>query len=132
MATTIITGTDFSLSVDSDSYDAQASSVTLSRTVDRQTYNVLDGQVYKTLQNTAELTVEMFADWGAVGSLCEALWNAADSAPDTALAFTFTANGVAYSGDVYPSFPEISGTSPDAATVTVTMTVDQGIVTVAP
>lgn len=132
MATTIIKGSgDFSVEIDADDYNAQVSSVTLSRTVDRQTYNVLDGQVYKTLQATAELSLEMFADWGATGSLCEALWNATDTAPDTTLPFTVTVNGVAYSGDLYPSFPEISGTSPDAAVVSITMTVDQGIVTVA-
>jgi hypothetical protein len=130
MATTIIKGTDFVLQIDGDDYGAQASSVTLTRVVDRQTYNVLDGQVYKTLQNTAELSVEMFADWGAAGSLCEALWNATDTAPDTTIPFSFSANGVVYTGDIYPNFPEISGTSPDAATVTVVLTVDQGIVNV--
>lgn len=131
MATTIITGRDLSLTIDGDDYDAQASTVTLTRTADRQEYEVLDGTVYKTLKNTAELTVEMFADWGATGSLCEALWNAADANPDTSLGFSFTANGVTYSGDVYPNFPDVSGTAPDALTVSVTLTVDQGIVTVA-
>lgn len=132
MPTTIITGRDLSLTIDGDTYDAQASSVTLTRTADRQEYEVLDGSVYKTLKYTAELTVEMFQDWNAAGSLCEALWNAADTAPDTPLSFSFVANtGATFTGDCFPSFPDAGGTAPDALTVTVTMTVDQGDVTLA-
>jgi len=132
MATTIITGRDLSLTIDGDVYNAQASNVTLTRVADRQEYEVLDGTVYKTLKYTAELSVEMFQDWNAASSLCEALWNAADTAPDTALSFSFTANsGATFTGDLYPSFPDAGGTTPDALTVTVTMTVDQGDVTLA-
>lgn len=131
MATTILQGTDLSLVINGDTYDSQASTVTLVRTANREAYDVLDGTVYKTLKYEATLQVEMFADWGAAGSLCEALWNAADSAPDTALAFTFTANGSTFTGDVYPAFPDAGGTAPDALTVSVTLTVDQGIVSLA-
>jgi len=132
MATTIITGRDLTLTIDGDTYASQASSVTLTRTADRQEYEVLDGTVYKTLKYTAEMTVEMFQDWNAVGSLCEALWNAADTAPDTALAFTFVANtGATFTGNVFPSFPDAGGTAPDALTVSVTMTVAEGDVTLA-
>lgn len=132
MATTIITGRDLSLTIDGDTYDAQASSVTLTRTADRQEYEVLDGTVYHTNRYTAEIVVEMFQDWNAAGSLCEALWNAADTAPDTALTFSFVANsGATFTGSCYPSFPDAGGTAPDALTVSVTMTVDQGDVTLA-
>ena len=81
MATTIITGRDLSLTIDSKTYDAQASSVVLNLASNRQEYDVLDGKVYKTLNDTGTLDVEMFADWGAAGSLCEALWTAAKTAP---------------------------------------------------
>jgi hypothetical protein len=132
MATTIITGRDLSLTIDGDTYDAQASTVTLTRSADRQEYEVLDGTVYKTIKYTAEMTVEMFQDWNASPSLCEALWNAADTAPDTALAFTFVANsGATFTGSVFPSFPDAGGTAPDALTVSVTMTVEEGDVTLA-
>jgi len=132
MATTIITGRDLSLTIDGDVFDAQASSVTLTRVADRQEYDVLDGTVYKTLKYTAEMSVEMFQDWNASPSLCEALWNAADTAPDTALSFTFVANsGATFTGEVYPSFPDAGGTAPDALTVSVTMTVKEGDVTLA-
>ena len=130
MPTTIITGRDLSLTIDGDSYDAQASTVTLTRTNDQQTYQVLDGKAYKTTDVTATLTVTMFADWGVSGGLCEALWDAADTAPDTGLAFSFlTVTGSTFTGNVFPAFPDAGGTEPDAQTVTVTMTVVDGDVT---
>ena len=130
MATTVVTGRDLSLTIDSKAYDAQASTVTLSNTVEQQAYDVLDGKVYKTTDKTAELTVEMYADWGASGSLCEALWTAADTAPDTSLTFSFTAaTGAVFSGKVFPVYPEIGGTAPDAQTVSLTIVVEAGEVT---
>lgn len=131
MPTTIIRGTDLQLTYDSDVYDAQASSVVLVRTNDQVELDVLDGQVYKTIKTTAELQVEMLADWGAATSLCEALWNAADSAPDTSLAFSFTANGAVFTGQAFPVFPDAGGASPDVLTVSFTMKVDQGSVSLA-
>lgn len=130
MATTIITGRDLSLTIDSKAYDAQASTVSLSNTVNQQEYQVLDGKVYKTIDKSAELTVEMYADWGATGSLCEALWTAANTAPDTALAFSFTAaTGSVFTGNLYPVYPEVGGTAPDAQTVSITFVVKDGTVT---
>lgn len=131
MPTTIIRGTDLSLTYDSDVYDAQGSSVVLVRTNDQVELDVLDGQVYKTIKTTAELQVEMLADWGAASSLCEALWNAADTAPDTALAFSFTANGAVFTGSAFPVFPDAGGASPDVLTVSFTMKVEGGDVTLA-
>lgn len=130
MATTIITGRDLTLTIDSKNYDAQASSVILNLATNRQEYDVLDGKVYKTLNNTGTLDVEMFADWGAVGSLCEALWSAANTAPDTGLAFTFTANtGAVFAGSVLPAFPNAGGGAADAVTATVSLTIVNGAVT---
>lgn len=132
MATTIITGRDLTLTIDGDTFESQASSVVLSRTAERQSYEVLDGTVYHTTNYTADLTVELFQDWNATPSLCEALWNAADTAPDTALAFTFVANsGATFTGNCYPSFPDSGGSAPDALTATVVLTIDKGDVTLA-
>lgn len=130
MPTTIITGRDLSLTIDGDNYDAQASTVTLNRVNDQQVYQVLDGKVYKTIDVNATLTVTMFADWGVSGGLCEALWDAADTAPDTGLTFSFIADtGATFAGSVFPAFPDAGGTAPDAQTVTVTLTVVNGTVT---
>ena len=130
MATTIITGRDLALTIDSKTYDAQASTVTLTNTVNQQAYDVLDGKVYKTIDKTAEMSVTLFADWGASGSLCEAMWTAADTAPDTALTFSFTgASGAVFTGSVYPVYPEVGGTAPDAQQITLTLVVKDGEVT---
>lgn len=130
MPTTIITGRDLSLTIDGDNYNAQASSVTLNVVNDQQVYQVLSGKVYKTVDVNATLTVTMFSDWGVAGSLCEALWGAADTAPDTGLTFSFTADtGAVFSGSVFPNFPDAGGTAPDAQTVTVSLVVVDGDVT---
>ena len=130
MATTIITGRDLSLTIDGDTFDAQASTVTLTNELNQQVYEVLDGRVYKTLDKTATLEVEMFADWGATGSICEALWTAADTAPDTGLTFSFTADtGAVFTGSLFPVYPPVGGTANDAQTVTVSFVVVDGEVT---
>ena len=64
----------------------------------------------------------MLQDFGAVGSLCEALWNAASSAPNTALPVIFTVGGVAYAFSVQPIFPSLGGTAPDALTASLSFT----------
>lgn len=132
MATTIVTGRDLSLTIDGDVFDAQASSVTLELANEQQQYEVIDGTVYKTTKTTGTLTVEMYQDWNAAGSLCESLWNAANSAPDTALTFSFVANtGATFTGSVFPNFPSAGGSAPDAITTSVQMIVKDGAVTLA-
>lgn len=132
MATTIITGRDLTLTIDGDDFGAQVSQCTLTRTPERSTYDVLDGEVYKTLKFTAELAVEMFQDWGATPSLCEALWNAADAAPDTPIAATLVANtGATFTFNVLPVFPDAGGTAPSELTTSLTFTVVNGDITLA-
>ena len=127
MPTTVITGRDLSLTIDSKSYDAQALSVSLETTLDRQAYETLDGRVFKTIDTDATMTMELLADWGASGgagtfSICELLWAAASASPDTALAYTFTAaTGAVFTGNLYPSFPTANGAGKDAQTVTFTL-----------
>lgn len=124
MATTVITGRDLSLTIDSKSYDAQATTVTLENAPVIDIYQTLDGKAYKHTDDQWTLTVEMLADWGASGSICEALWTAAETAPNTALAGTVTAvTGAAFGVNVLPVFPAINGTAPSAQTITLTFTV---------
>jgi hypothetical protein len=66
----------------------------------------------------------MLADWGATDSLCEALWAAAESAPNTTLAVSMVAvTGATFAFNVLPIFPSVGGTSPDAQTVSLSFTV---------
>lgn len=124
-----ITGRDLTLTIDGDSYDAQASTVTLTVENNQQVMELLSGRAYKTVDNTATLSVEMYADWGAVGSLCDALWDAAKAAPDTALTFSFDANGSTFTGSVFPNYPAAGGGAVDVLTATVELIVSQGTVT---
>jgi hypothetical protein len=126
---TYITGRDLTLKIDGDSYDAQASTVTLTTELNQAVLEVLSGRAYKTIDQTATLSVEMYADWGATGSLCDALWDAANTAPDTGLAFSFEASGSEFEGFVLPNFPAAGGGAVDVLTTTVELTVVDGAVT---
>jgi len=65
----------------------------------------------------------MLADWGAASSLCEALWTAATSAPNTGLAVSLTADtGAVFAFEVQPILPSAGGTAPDAQTVDLSFT----------
>jgi len=123
---TYITGRDLTLTIDGDSYDAQASTVTLTTELNQAVLEVLSGRAYKTINQTATLSVEMYADWGAAGSLCDALFDAANSAPDTAVAFSFDANGSTFTGNVFPNFPSAGGGAVDVLTTTVELIVEDG------
>jgi hypothetical protein len=125
MATTVITGRDLSLTIDSKAYDAQVTTATLKTNLERNAYETIDGKIFYALDTSATLTVTMLADWGANGtpsSLCEAMWTAASTAPNTSLTYTYTAaSGAVFTGSVYPSFPDAGGTGKDAQTVTFTL-----------
>lgn len=125
MATTVITGRDLSLTIASKDYDAQALSVTLSNSPTIDTYQTLDGKAYKHTDDQWTLTVEILSDWGAgTNSVCKALWNAAESAPNTALSGTLTAvSGNTFGISVLPVFPSVGGSGKDAQTQTLTFTV---------
>ena len=126
---TVTTGRDMTLTIDGDSYDAQASTVTFTEENVTTIGDVIDGEFQKTTKNGGTLSVEMYADWGAVGSLCDALWDAAKANPDTALAFSFDANGSTFTGSCFPAFPNAGGGAVDVLTATVALVVEDGTVT---
>ena len=124
MPTTVITGRDLVLTIATVNYDAQATSVSLEADHVIETYQTLDGRAYKAIDDSWTLNVEMLADWGAASSICEALWTAATSAPNTALSCTMTAvTGAVFAFDVMPQIPSVGGSAPDAQTVSITFTV---------
>ncbi len=124
MATTIITGRDLTLTIASTAYDAQATSATLSNSPTIDTYQTLDGKAYKHIDDQWTFAVEMLADWGASGSLCEALWTACETAPNTTLAVSLTAvTGAVFAFNVMPVFPSVGGAAPTAQTVSLSFTV---------
>jgi hypothetical protein len=123
MATTIITGRQIAFTIDSDVYDAQATSATLTVASTINTYQTLDGKAYYTTDTQGTFAVEMLADWGAGSSLCEALWAAATNAPQTPLAVSLTATtGAVFTFSVQPILPSAGGTAPNAQTVSLSFT----------
>jgi hypothetical protein len=123
MPTTIVTGRDITFTIAGDSYDAQATAATLTIESTINTYQTLDGKAYYTTDSQGTFDVEMLADWSDAAGLCQTLWDACDTAPNTALAVAFTAaTGAVFSFDVQPIFPSAGGTAPDAQTVSLSFT----------
>ena len=131
MATTVITGRDISLSFTGGTdIEAQATSAVLTKVLERQTYQTLDGEAYKTTNISGTFQLDMLADWGKASSVCEALWTAAETAPDTDISITLTsATGAQFVFPVKPEFPTAGGSGVDAQTVSFTFTVSKGEVT---
>jgi hypothetical protein len=122
--TTIITGRDLVLTVATVSYDPQTTSAVLTPTMTTEAYQTLDGRVLKTIDTTWKFDIEMLADWGATSSLNEALWTAAESAPNTVLAVSLTAvTGAVWAFNILPVFPTVGGTAPDAQTISLSFDV---------
>jgi hypothetical protein len=135
MALKYVTGRDLNLTISTGgspvSYTNVASNVTLSVEINQQVLEVIAGRKYTTIDRTATLTAELYQDWGSTSpaSVCETLWDLAKTAPDTAIAFSFTANGEVFTGSLYPVAPTIGGGATDALTTSVTFVVDSGSVT---
>ena len=130
MATTVITGRDVGLSFTGGTdIQAQATNAVLTKVNDRQVYQTMEGEAYKTTNISGTFQLDMLADWGKTSSVCEALWTAAESAPDTDISMTLTAaSGAQFVFPVKPEFPTAGGSGVDAQTVSFTFTVSKGAV----
>ena len=130
MATVVITGRDVGLSFTGGTdIQAQATNAVLTKVNDRQVYQTMEGEAYKTVNITGTFQLDMLADWGKANSVCEALWAAAETAPDTDISMTLTAaSGAQFVFPVKPEFPTAGGLGVDAQTVSFTFTVSKGAV----
>ena len=130
MATVVITGRDVGLSFTGGTdIEAQATNAVLTKVNERQQYETLDGTAYKTTNISGTFQLDMLADWGKTSSVCEALWAAAETAPDTDISMTLTAaSGAQFVFPVKPEFPTAGGSGVDAQTVSFTFTVSKGAV----
>jgi hypothetical protein len=131
MATTVITGRDISLSFTGGTdIEAQATNAVLTKEFDRQTYQTLDGEAYKVVNSTGSFQLDMLADWGKASSVCEALWTACDTSPNSEISITLTAaSGAQFVFPVLPVYPTAGGSGVDAQTVSFTFPVARGEVT---
>jgi hypothetical protein len=131
MATTVITGRDISLSFSGGTdIEAQATNAVLTKEFDRQTYQTLDGEAYKVVNTSGTFQLDMLADWGKANSVCEAIWTACDTAPNSEISITLTAaTGAQFVFPVLPVYPTAGGSGVDAQTVSFTFPVARGEVT---
>ena len=131
MATVVITGRDVGLSFTGGTdIQAQATNAVLTKVNERQVYQTMEGEAYKTTNISGTFQLDMLADWGKANSVCEALWAAAETAPDTDISMTLTAaSGAQFVFPVKPEFPTAGGSGIDAQTVSFTFTVSKGAVT---
>jgi hypothetical protein len=131
MATQVITGRDISLSFTGGTdIEAQATNAVLTKEFDRQTYQTLDGEAYKVVNTSGTFQLDMLADWGKTSSVCEAIWAACDTAPNTEISITLTAaTGAQFVFPVLPVYPTAGGSGVDAQTVSFTFPVARGEVT---
>ena len=130
MATVVITGRDVGLSFTGGTdIQAQATNAVLTKVNERQVYQTMEGEAYKTTNISGKFQLDMLADWGKANSVCEALWAAAETAPDTDISMTLTAaSGAQFVFPVKPEFPTAGGSGVDAQTVSFTFTVSKGAV----
>jgi len=128
MATQVITGRDISLSFTGGTdIEAQATNAVLTKEFDRQTYQTLDGEAYKVVNTSGTFQLDMLADWGKTSSVCEALWTACDTSPNSEISVTLTAaTGAVFVFPVLPVYPTAGGAGTTAQTVSFTFPVARG------
>ena len=129
---TVITGNALTLEIGSTAYTAQVTAVTVTREDSQETFDALGSRVYKTITFPYTMDVTILPDWGATGSLCQALTTAALSAPDTPLAFELkveqgTAEETVVEGSVFPELVETGGTGFEVTPVTVSFTGNRNV-----
>jgi hypothetical protein len=129
----VITGSEFALSIDDKdgvvvSYTPQVTSVEVTYSPTQEVFETLSGPVYKTTVREYEVAVEMLADWGETGGICEALEAAFDADPDAPLDFTVTGTVGAVvttvTGKVFPKVPAAGGTGNEVTTASFTLVGD--------
>jgi len=125
MATTILTGRQLTLTIATKNYSEQILDSAINFDTERLTFDTLAGKAYKYIDSNVTLDINFLNDAGkSPDSLYKALWDATESAPDTALAFVLTlTTGISLTGTVLPQYPPISASGSDAQTCTVSLQV---------
>ena len=125
MTTTIITGGDLTLTINSIDRSAQITSAKLTVETSRERYQLIGGAyAYATTDKNASLAVEILLDWSTgTSDFADALWSAASSAPDTPISFVLASNGQTFTGSLLPEFPEVGGAGSDVQTWSATFQV---------
>jgi hypothetical protein len=125
MATTILSGRSLTLTIATKNYSEQILDSAINFDTERLTFDTLAGKAYKYIDSNVTLDINFLNDAGkSPDSLYKALWDATESAPDTALAFVLTlTTGVTLTGNVLPQYPGVSASGADAQTCSVSLQV---------
>lgn len=129
------TGRDLGLTIGGNVFTGISTEVTLEETITRVDIQPItsNSDIKLKVNQEATLSVTAYQDWNSSGAgitaIAKALYDAAASAPDTALAFSFTVGGTTFTGDVYPEKPNVGGAATDALTFSVSLPVKGGVVT---
>jgi len=142
MSTTIITGNELTLTIDSAAFAPQVLSVDLEVEDTQQVYETLDGPVYKTTTQPFSMNLTMLSDWGDSGGLCATLQGkalgegvgASGRAPDTGVTFTMVQTGAThnttFTGKVFPKVPPANGTGAEVSEISFTLPGERGTLVV--
>lgn len=123
MALVVQTGRTLNVKIATVSYDAQVRSVRLVPSQNTTQYTTLTSSAAIAGPVTWVLEAEVFQDWGAVGSFCDAMHTAAVAG--TAVAFELGLDGTGkFTGNIKPVYIEAGGPADEAMTVTVSWPVD--------
>jgi hypothetical protein len=142
VATTIITGNELTLTIDSKVFAPQVLSVELAVDDTQEVYETLGGPAYKTTTQPFSMNVTMLSDWSVNGGLCASLQGKAlgegsgysGRAPDTGVAFTMVQVGAThrttFAGKVFPKVPPASGAGAEVTEISFTLPGERGTLTV--
>ena len=122
MPTIIQQGSGLTLTVDSEVYDPQTSTVVLTWENTVEVYPTLNGNISVKTDVQGNLSFTMYQDWDVVGSLCDALWAAADTG--TSVPCSLAASGATFTFDAVPNFPPVGGDANGALASELTMVID--------
>ena len=138
MSTTIITGNELTLTIDTEAYTPQVLSVELEVEDTQEVFETLAGPAYKTVTQPFSMNLTMLADWGESGGLCSKLQEKAlgegsaqtNRAPDVGITFTMTQTGsthqTVFTGNVFPKVPPMGGSGAEVSEITFTLPGQRG------
>ena len=138
MSTTIITGNELTLTIDTEAYTPQVLSVELEVEDTQEVFETLAGPAYKTVTQPFSMNLTMLADWGESGGLCSKLQEKAlgegsaqtNRAPDVGITFTMTQTGTShqtvFTGEVFPKVPPMGGSGAEVSEITFTLPGERG------
>ena len=126
----VLTGRSLTLTIDSDSWSAQAVRAELVPDQPVNQYRTLSDSAATVDPVTWTLEVEAMQDWTDASSLFEALWTAATAGTQVAFSLV-VAGGGTWTGNVLPIFPNGGGSADSALTSSLSFPVN-GAVTYTP